>query len=96
MNQYNIKFIDSRTTAQTKAPIVLKNYGLKYVARDIFLDHHMDKAYVKEQIKKAVEFAKKHGSAIAIGHPHPNTLQALKESKAILKQVSLVQVNKVY
>ncbi len=27
----NIHFIDSRTTAQTKAPKVLKNFGLKYV-----------------------------------------------------------------
>lgn len=96
LNQEHIKFIDSRTTAQTKAPLVLKNYGLKYVARDVFLDHHMEKAYVKEQIKKAVEYAKKHGSAIAIGHPHENTLQALKESKAVLRQVDLVRVDKVY
>ena len=96
LNQEHIKFIDSRTTAQTKAPQVLKNYGLKYVARDVFLDHHMEKEYVKEQIKKAVEYAKKHGSAIAIGHPHENTLQALKESKALLRQVDLVRVDKVY
>ncbi|MFT7859980.1 MAG: divergent polysaccharide deacetylase family protein [Sulfurimonas sp.] len=91
-----LKFVDSRTTAQTQAPRVSKNYGLKYVARDVFLDHHMEKEYVKEQIKKAVKFAQAHGQAIAIGHPHKNTLQALSESKALLKNVELVQIQDVY
>ncbi len=96
LEKHHIHFIDSRTIASTKAPKVLKNMGLPYVHRDIFLDHHMDVAYVKEQIKKAVAYAKKHKTAIAIGHPHPNTLEALRESKALLKEVDLVYVREVY
>ena len=95
LKKNNIYFIDSRTTAQTKAPKVLKNFGLKYVARDVFLDHHMDKPYVLKQIKQAIEVAKKHGTAIAIGHPHKNTLQALYESKKLLKDVDLVFINRL-
>lgn len=91
----NIHFIDSRTTAHTKAPKVLKNFGLKYMSRDVFLDHHMDKPYVLEQIKKAIKVAKSHGTAIAIGHPHKNTLQALYESKELLKDVELVYINRL-
>ena len=91
----NIDFIDSRTTAETKAPKVLENFGLKYVARDVFLDHHMDKKYIKEQIKKAIKVAKQHGTAIAIGHPHANTLLALSESKKLLKEVDLVYINRL-
>jgi len=91
----NIDFIDSRTTAETKAPKVLKNFGLKYVARDVFLDHHMDKKYIKEQIKKAIKVAKQHGTAIAIGHPHANTILALSESKKLLKEVDLVYINRL-
>ena len=91
--KYGIHFIDSRTTAQTKAPTVSHNFGLKYVARDVFLDHHQDKAYVLGQIKQAIKVAKAHGSAIAIGHPHKNTLEALRESKALLnKEVELVLI----
>jgi len=30
LNKYNIHFIDSRTTAKTKAPKVMKNFGYKY------------------------------------------------------------------
>lgn len=96
LNSNGIHFIDSRTTAKTMAPKVLKNFGLKYVARDIFLDHHMDKPYILKQIKKAIAVAKAHGSAIVIGHPHKNTLQALYESKKLLKAVDLVQINKIY
>ncbi|WP_457743435.1 divergent polysaccharide deacetylase family protein [Sulfurimonas sp.] len=92
----NINFIDSRTTAKTMAPKVLKNFGLKYVARDVFLDHHMEKAYVLKQIKEAIKVAKAHGHAIAIGHPHKNTLAALAESKDLFKDVDLVQINKIY
>lgn len=95
LNSNKIHFIDSRTTAQTKAPQVLKNFGLNYVARDVFLDHHMDKDYILNQIKIAVKVAKSHGSAIAIGHPHKNTLQALYESKEVLQDVELVYIDRL-
>jgi len=96
LNANHIHFIDSRTTAKTMAPKVLKNFGLKYVARDVFLDHHMDKPYILKQIKKAIAVAKARGHAIVIGHPHKNTLQALYESKKLLKEVDLVQINQIY
>lgn len=96
LNKNNINFIDSRTTAQTKAPMVMKNFGKSYVARDVFLDHHMDKPYVLKQIKLAIKTAKSHGTAIAIGHPHKNTLQALYESKKLFKDVDLVYVYGLY
>jgi polysaccharide deacetylase 2 family uncharacterized protein YibQ len=96
LNANHIRFVDSRTTAKTMAPKVLNNFGLKYVSRDVFLDHHMDKPYILKQIKKAVALAKSRGHAIAIGHPHKNTLQALYESKDLFKDVDLVQINKIY
>lgn len=91
----NIYFIDSRTTADTKAPEVMANFGLKYMARDVFLDHDMDKEMVKKQIRRAVELAKKYGSAIAIGHPHVNTILALSESKKLFKDIDLVYINQL-
>jgi len=96
LKEQNINFIDSRTIASTKVPIVMKKLGNKYMARDVFLDHEMDKGYIKEQIKKAIKIAKKHGTAIAIGHPHINTLLAISESKKLFKEVDLVMVNRLY
>ena len=96
LNKQNISFIDSRTIAATKVPKVMKNFGLKYMSRDVFLDHHLDKPYVKKQIKQAIKLAKKYGTAIAIGHPHVNTIIAIHESKKLFKDVELVLVNRLY
>jgi len=96
LKKQNISFIDSRTIGSTKVPKVMKNYGMRYMARDVFLDHKMDKAYVKKAIKKAIRIAKSHGTAIAIGHPHVNTIMALNESKKLFKDVDLVFVYQLY
>lgn len=96
LHEKGINFIDSRTTSKTKVPLVMKNFGLKYVGRDVFLDNKADKKYIKKQLRNAVFIAKKYGTAIAIGHPHRETLLALKESKKLLKQVDLVQVYELY
>lgn len=96
LNDNKIHFLDSRTTAETKAPIVLKNFGLEYISRDVFLDHHMEKEYVLKQIKQAIKIAKTHGTAVAIGHPHKNTLQAIYESKELFKDVELIYINKIF
>ncbi|MFA7501223.1 MAG: divergent polysaccharide deacetylase family protein [Sulfurimonas sp.] len=96
LDKQNINFIDSRTIGNTKVPAVMKNYGKKYISRDIFLDHEFDKEYVKGQIKKAVAYAKAHGSAIAIGHPHSNTILAIDESKKLFADVELVLIERFY
>lgn len=95
-NLNNIGFVDSRTTADTKVPKVMKNYGLRYFARDVFLDHENNKAYIKKQIRHAIKIAKKHGTAVAIGHPHANTILAINESKKLFKDVELVYINRLY
>lgn len=96
LNEHNINFIDSRTIGESKVEKVMKSYNKEYVGRDVFLDHKVDKSYIKLQIKKAIEVAKKHGSAIAIGHPHENTIAAISESKHLFKDIELVLVDKLY
>lgn len=96
LNEYNINFIDSRTIGDSQVEKVMKSYKKEYVSRDVFLDHKVDKSYIKLQIKKAIEVAKKHGSAIAIGHPHENTIAAISESKHLFKDIELVLVDKLY
>jgi polysaccharide deacetylase 2 family uncharacterized protein YibQ len=96
LNEQNINFIDSRTIGGSKVPAIMESFHKPYVGRDIFLDHEVDKNYIKSQIKKAVEVAKLHGSAIAIGHPHTNTISAISESRALFKDVELVLVDKLY
>jgi polysaccharide deacetylase 2 family uncharacterized protein YibQ len=90
MKDEKLHFVDSRTTAQTKAPEISKKYGLKLYSRNIFIDNNIDKKLIKKQLLKAVSIAKKRGYAIAIGHPHKNTLNVLIGAKNLLKDVDLV------
>ncbi len=95
MRENGLIFVDSRTTAQSKAKVIDTKYGMRYLGRDVFLDHHDGVENIKKQICEAVAIAKRNGSAIAIGHPRPDTIQALKESKAILSEVKLVGIDKI-
>jgi polysaccharide deacetylase 2 family uncharacterized protein YibQ len=90
MKEENLHFVDSRTTAKTKAPEIAKKLGLKLYSRDIFIDNNNDKKLIRKQLRKAVAIAKKRGYAVAIGHPHENTLEVLIGAKNMLKDVDLV------
>lgn len=90
----NLFFLDSKTTNQSTAYRLAKELGLKTVSRQVFLDNKEDINYIKGQIRELIEVAKKRGSAIAIGHPHRVTIEALKEMMPILsKEVEIVALS---
>lgn len=89
-------FVDSRTIGSTKVPQIASEFGDRYIARDIFIDNEHNVKAIHEQLKKAVLLAKKRGHAIAIGHPHHMTMQALLSASEILKEVELVYIDTLY
>jgi polysaccharide deacetylase 2 family uncharacterized protein YibQ len=95
LKKYNFQFIDSRTTSHSVVKEVTKEFGMPYIARNIFLDNNKDFDYIQNQLKKAIRIAKRTGSAIAIGHPYPITMEVLKKSKYLLKGLDLVYVNQL-
>ena len=73
-------YVDSRTTAETVAYDTAKRNGVRTAFRNVpFLDDVQNKAAVKRQLQIAIRGAKEKGEAIAIGHPHAVTLEALRE-----------------
>ncbi len=58
---------------------VARAAGLPTVRRAVFLDTVPDKAGILAQLDKAAQYARTHGQAIAIGHPLPATIAALRE-----------------
>jgi polysaccharide deacetylase 2 family uncharacterized protein YibQ len=73
-------YVDSRTTAGTVAYDTAKRDGVKTAFRNVpFLDDVQNKAAVKRQLQIAIRGAKEKGEAVAIGHPHAVTLEALRE-----------------
>ncbi len=89
-------FVDSRTIASTKVPMIAEEFGDAYVARDIFIDNQQSVPYIHRQLQKAVKKAKKKGYAIAIGHPHPTTMKALSNAGAIFNGVELLYIDELY
>jgi len=96
MKDEGFAFIDSRTTAKSKVKQVAHRFGDDYVARDIFLDNVKSVSYIHGQLKKAVRLAKKNGYAIAIGHPHHMTMEALRRAKPLLKEVEVVYIDEIF
>ena len=73
-------FLDSRTSALSVAYIEAHNSGLDSISRDIFLDNeHTNLESIKLQLEMWLKKARDKGSAVAIGHPHPETMSLLTE-----------------
>ena len=88
-------FVDSYTTASSVVDKISKKYHDRYVKRDVFIDNVSDISYIKKQIKRGVDIAKKNGYAILIGHPHHTTIDAIKDSKGILKDVKIIYIDEL-
>ena len=85
-------FVDSRTSKQSVAEQVANEAGVPVVRRDVFLDHDINEASIKQQFNRLVGLAKKHGHAVAIGHPHPETLAVLRQ---MLPQLAALNIKVV-
>lgn len=73
----NLFFVDSRTTAASVALQVALEYGVPATRRDVFLDDDPDPQAIATQFARLKNLARVHGSAVAIGHPRPTTLEFL-------------------
>jgi polysaccharide deacetylase 2 family uncharacterized protein YibQ len=72
-------FVDSRTTAATVAYDAAERAGVRSASRKVFLDDTTNRDAILSQIDLAARDATRDGFAIAIGHPHPATIAALRE-----------------
>ena len=80
-------FLDSRTSARSVAYIEALNSGLDSVKRDIFLDNnHTNLESIRLQFKLWLKKARDTGSALAIGHPHTNTIKVLEANFPLVQK----------
>ncbi|HHF4459671.1 TPA: divergent polysaccharide deacetylase family protein [Haemophilus influenzae] len=77
LQEKHLFFLDSRTIGKSVAGKIAKEQGVR-LDRHIFLDDSNEFADVQRQFKAAIHYARKHGSAIAIGHPRANTIAVLQ------------------
>ncbi len=78
--EHQLYFIDSKTTSRSAVPAAAARHGIASRSRDIFLDNNKAYAAIDQQFNQLMSLAKRQGSAIAIGHPYPETYAYLKKN----------------
>ncbi|HYF88588.1 divergent polysaccharide deacetylase family protein [Azospirillum sp.] len=77
LHRRGLLWLDSRTTPNSAGIGLAQELKMPWAGRDIFLDNQETVAAVKAQLAKTEQVAKRQGYAVAIGHPHDATIDAL-------------------
>ncbi len=102
---HKINFVDSRTIANTYTSAFYAEHREALLnpcqrvplVRDVFLDNTLEIPQITQNLIQAVKIARDQGYAIAIAHPHRETLLALRNATDYLRAsgVELVYVNEI-
>jgi polysaccharide deacetylase 2 family uncharacterized protein YibQ len=79
LQRWELFFVDSRTIAATVARRLALEYHVPSTERRVFLDNVRNAGAIPAQFRRLLEIARREGTALGIGHPHPETLALLRE-----------------
>jgi hypothetical protein len=78
LRQRDLLFLDSRTTSESIAARRAERMQVPFAERDVFIDNDLDLYSVLRELARLENIARRRGHAVAIGHPHAVTIEALK------------------
>jgi polysaccharide deacetylase 2 family uncharacterized protein YibQ len=93
LQKRDLYFVDSRTSHESVAANTAERYGVPNLSRQIFLDNERNAQAIEQKLTEVMDIASKHGMAVAIGHPYPETIRSLK---AMLPQLEARGIRLVY
>lgn len=95
IREHGLFWLDSRTTAATRGIEAARAVGVPAIERDVFIDAEVNVDFIRGQVRKLIETARVRGTAVGIGHPHPETFAVLRELRGELlaSGVTLVPVS---
>lgn len=93
LNNDNKFYIDSMTISDSVAGKIARENQVPCLRRDVFLDNKLNTAYIQHQFEHLVELAKLRGHAVAIGHPHPETIRVLMKNLSELDKYGVTLVS---
>jgi polysaccharide deacetylase 2 family uncharacterized protein YibQ len=85
-------WLDSMTTGDSVGWRVADRMGVPAAMRDVFLDNEVSPVGVHHQLAVLEELAARQGIAVAIGHPHETTLDALARWLPLVREKGFVLV----
>ena len=77
LQRRGLLFLDSVTVGNTVGPALAEALHLPHARRHVFLDDSPTPAAVRASLVRVEQVARQTGTAIAIGHPHDVTLEAV-------------------
>jgi hypothetical protein len=95
---YHLFFLDSLTSPKSVAYNTARELGVPAARNSIFLDADTeDAAVVSKRLRGLAATALRGGSAVGIGHPHPWTLEAIRDTMGYFENagVELVYVSEL-
>ena len=75
----DLYYVDSRTSTESLAATVAAEYGIPHLSRQVFLDNEASTEAIHTQFQELLRVAEKHGLAVAVGHPYPETINYLQK-----------------
>ena len=82
-------FLDSMTSPHSVAAREARAAGLPTLVRDVFLDNDRTPAAIEREFDRLLALARRRGTAIAIGHPYPETLAVLERRLPLLRAAGI-------
>jgi len=79
LKKEGLYFVDSHTSPRSLGPQKARQAGVAFGSNDRFIDAEKDLEAIRNAIRLVMKKAKQEGKAIAIGHPHSLTAQAIRE-----------------
>lgn len=93
LKERGLFFVDSYTSATSQGLVAARAAGVPATRRDVFLDNVQQVKAICRQLSTLVSLAGRQGQAVGIGHPYPETLEALDGcGSELLAGVELVAV----
>ena len=98
LKKRHLLFLDSKTCAESQAHQAAVDAGVPVHQRHIFLDNQLDDTYIENQFYQLINASKKNKLAIAIAHPHPETVKNLTRLIPLLAKhnIKLVPLSELY
>ncbi len=93
----DLYFVDSYTTKASVAQQLANENWIPNMRRDVFLDHEQTPEAIRFQWQRLIKKARRNGSALAIGHPFPETMAVLEKELPKLREqgITLLPVSQL-
>lgn len=86
LRKRDLFFVDSRTAADSRGRESAGRAGVRFAARDLFIDHAPGYAAALENLTGSFRQGRSNGAPVLmIGHPHAQTVRAIRDAMPVWK-----------